>query len=611
VPHFDVFHRLTALVSLFSVLISWTIPIAASAQQPQMAKHTPWGTGNTQGSAAPKGRQNVQGIPGSDTAHPTEPSRDNAFSMTINRYGIVATLQTLASTAGTAILERGGSAVDAAIAANAALGVIEPKTNGIGGDLFAIVWDAKAKKLYALNASGWSAQAETIEAMKAKGVTGLSETGIESVTVPGAVAGWQALHDRFGKLSLAEDMRPAIALAENGFPVTETDSAAWKTYGMPFANRPAFASVFLPHGTYPKVGEIFRNPDLAASLRLVGEKGRDAFYKGPIAQAILKLSREEGGLLTAADLADFQPEWVEPVSTTYHGWTVYETPPNTQGIAALTMLNIMEQFPLREWGHDDPRTLHTELEAKALAYSDMLHYVGDPRTSDIPTAKLISKSLGKERAKLVDQRANCNVLPSVLTDQLAKLSSDTTYLAVVDRDGNEVSLIQSNDGNFGGGLVAEHTGFPLQNRGNGFSLTPGQPNSLAGRKRPLHTIIPAFMQKDGVSISFGVMFGFNQAQAHAQFVANVVDFDMNIQAALDAARFNKGNSGCGVNIESGYPIATFEELFVRGHEVTIVPRYSQVMGRGNAVMHDDKLGVNFGASDPRADGQAAAEMPPF
>ena len=344
---------------------------------------------------------------------------------------------------------------------------------------------------------------------------------------------------------------------------------------------------------------------------MVGEKGRDAFYKGSIAQAILKLSRQEGGLLTAADLADFQPEWVEPVSTTYHGWTVYETPPNTQGIAALTMLNIMEHFPLREWGHDDPRTLHTELEAKALAYADMLHYVGDPRTADIPTAKLISKSLGNERSKLVGTRANCNVLPSVLTDQLAKLSSDTTYLAVVDRDGNEVSLIQSNDGNFGGGLVADHTGFPLQNRGNGFSLTPGQPNSLAGHKRPLHTIIPAFMQKDGVSISFGVMFGFNQAQAHAQFVANVVDFDMNIQAALDAARFNKDNSGCGVNIESGYPIATFEELFVRGHQVTIVPRYSQVMGRGNAVMHDDRLGVNFGASDPRADGQAAAEMPPF
>ena len=275
------------------------------------------------------------------------------------------------------------------------------------------------------------------------------------------------------------------------------------------------------------------------------------------------------------------------------------------------MLNIMENFPLREWGHDDPRTLHTELEAKALAYSDMLHYVGDPRTSDIPTAKLISKSLGKERAKLIGARANCNVLPSVLTDQLARLSSDTTYLAVVDRDGNEVSLIQSNDGNFGGGLVAEHTGFPLQNRGNGFSLTPGQPNSLAGHKRPLHTIIPAFMQKDGVSIAFGIMFGFNQAQAHAQFVANVVDFDMNIQAALGAARFNKENSGCGVNIENGYPPSTFEELFVQGHEVTIVPRYSQVMGRGNAVMHDDKLGVNFGASDPRADGQAVPEMPPF
>ena len=540
-----------------------------------------------------------------------EPGRDNAFSMTINRYGIAATLQTLASQAGTAILARGGNAVDAAIAANAAVGVIEPMMNGMGGDLFAIIWDNKAKKLYALNSSGWSAAAQSIDAMKAKGITTMSGSSIYSVTVPGAVAGWDALHKRFGKLTLAQDLAPAIALAANGFPVTETDSANWEKYGMGFLNRPAFASVFLPSGTYPKVGEMFKNPDVAASLRLVGEKGRDAFYKGPIAESILKLSKEEGGFLTAADLADFQPEWVEPVSTTYHGWKIYETPPNTQGIAALSMLNIMEQFPLREWGHDSPKTLHIELEAKALAYADMLHYVGDPRTNEIPTAKLISKSLGVERAKLIGPRANCNVLPSVLTDQLAKLATDTTYLAVVDRDGNEVSLIQSNAGNFGSGLVPEKTGFVLQNRGSGFSMTPGQPNSLAGHKRPLHTIIPAFMQKDGISIAFGIMSGFNQAQAHAQFVANIVDFDMNLQAAMDAARFNRGNSGCAVNIESGYPLSTFEDLFVKGHQITIVPRYSLVMGRGNAVMHDDKLNVNFGASDPRADGQAVPEQPPF
>jgi gamma-glutamyltranspeptidase/glutathione hydrolase len=617
----DLLRRLTATTSLVLMLSPFANSVTASAQfsiaPPAMPARTSaagHGQGEHQARLEGKGSPSQPTVTGGGMPERTylpEPGRDNAFSMTINRYGISATLQTLASQAGAAILERGGSAVDAAIAANAAVGVIEPMMNGMGGDLFAIVWDNKAKKLYALNSSGWSAAAQSIDAMKAKGITTMSGSSIYSVTVPGAVAGWDALHQRFGKLTLAQDLAPAVALAANGFPVTETDSANWEKSGMVFLDRPSFASVFLPKGTYPKVGEMFKNPTVAASLKLVGERGRDAFYKGPIAESILKTSKEEGGFLTAADLANFQPEWVEPVSTTYHGWKIYETPPNTQGIAALSMLNIMEQFPLRDWGHDSSKTLHVELEAKALAYADMLHYVGDPRTNEIPTAKLISKGLGIERAKLIGPRANCNVLPSVLTDQLAKLATDTTYLAVVDRDGNEVSLIQSNAGNFGSGLVPENTGFVLQNRGSGFSMTPGQPNSLAGHKRPLHTIIPAFMQKDGISIAFGIMSGFNQAQAHAQFVANIVDFDMNIQAAMDAARFNKGNSGCGVNIESGYPLSTFEDLFVKGHQITIVPRYSLVMGRGNAVMHDDKLGVNFGASDPRADGQAVPEQPPF
>ena len=546
-----------------------------------------------------------------DRQHPREPSRDNAFSMTINRYGIAATLQTLASQASATILAKGGNAVDAAIAANAALGVIEPMMNGIGGDLFAIVWDPKEKKMYALNASGWSAKAETIEAMKAKGLTRMGESSIYSVTVPGAVAGWEALHARFGQLPLAADLAPAIALAENGFPVTETDSANWVEYGMKFKDRPAFASVFLPGGTYPRVGQLFRNPDLANSLRLIAKDGADAFYRGPIADAMVKLSDEQNGFLTETDFADYKPEWVEPVSTTYHGWRVWETPPNTQGIAALSMLNVMELYPLREWGHDSAKTLHIEMEAKALAYADMLHYVGDPRTEEIPTAKLISKELAKERAKGITDRANCKVLPSDRKEQLDKLQSDTTYLATVDRDGTVVSLIQSNAGNFGAGLVAEHTGFVLQNRGTGFYMEPGQPNSLAGHKRPLHTIIPAMMQKDGQTIGFGIMSGFNQAQAHAQFVANVVDFDMNLQAAMDAARFNKDNSGCRVNLEDGYPRKVMEQLAAQGHQINLVPRYSQVMGRGNAVMHDDKSGVNFGASDPRADGQAVPEQPPY
>lgn len=543
--------------------------------------------------------------------HPHEPSRDNAFSMTINKYGIAATLQTLASQASATILAKGGNAVDAAIAANAAVGVIEPMMNGIGGDLFAIVWDPKEKKVYAINASGWSPKGETIEAMKARGVTKMSGSSIYSVTVPGAVAGWEALHKKFGKLPLSVDLAPAIALAENGFPVTETDSANWNQYGMSFKDRSAFASVFLPNGTYPKVGQMFRNPDIANSLRLIGQKGADAFYRGPIADAIVKISKENNGFMTKEDLADYRPEWVTPVSTTYHGWKVYETPPNTQGIAALSMLNVMELYPLRQWGHDSARTLHIEMEAKALAYSDMLHYVGDPRVEDIPTAKLVSKALAKERAKGITDKANCKVLPSDRKEQLDKLQSDTTYLATVDRDGMVVSFIQSNAGNFGAGLVPEHTGFALQNRGSGFYMEPGQPNSLAGHKRPLHTIIPAMMQKDGVTIGFGIMSGFNQAQAHAQFVANVVDFDMNIQAAMDAARFNKGNSGCMVNIEDGYPKEVLEQLAAQGHQINLVPRYSQVMGRGNATMHDDALGVNFGASDPRADGQAVPEQPPY
>jgi gamma-glutamyltranspeptidase / glutathione hydrolase len=288
-----------------------------------------------------------------------EPGRDNAFSMTVTQYGVTATLQTLASAAGSVILSKGGNAIDAAIAANAAVGVVEPSMNGVGGDLFAIYWDNKAKKLYAINASGWSPAGWTPEAFKEKHIDGLR--GIWSVTVPGVVAGWQALHDRFGKLSLAEDLKPAEALAETGFPVSEANSVEWEKYGMPFANQPEFARVFLPNGSYVHLGQMFKNPDVARTLRMIGEQGRDAFYKGEIAKAILETSREEGGVMTAADLADYQPEWVTPISTTYHGWSVYEIPPNTQGVAALSMLNIMEHFPLTELGHDDPRTLHAEM----------------------------------------------------------------------------------------------------------------------------------------------------------------------------------------------------------------------------------------------------------
>jgi gamma-glutamyltranspeptidase / glutathione hydrolase len=542
-----------------------------------------------------------------------DPAREQSRSMVMTQYGIVATSQAVASQAGAAILARGGSAVDAAIAANAALGVIEPMMNGVGGDLFAIVYDAKTKKLYGLNASGWAPKSMSIESLKAKGmVDEIPATGIDSVTVPGAVAGWDALRQRFGKLAMAEDVAPAVALAEKGIAVPETDAENWRSFGLPFAGSPGFARVFLPDGKVPATGEIFRNPELAATLRRIGEHGRDGFYKGTTAEAMLKLSREQHGFLEADDLADFQPEWVEPVSTTYHGWTVWEMPPNGQGIAALSMLNIMERFPLAAWGHNSQKSLHVEIEAQKMAYADLAHYIGDPRASHIPVEQLISKQLAAKRATQITEHAQCNVLPSELSQQMARLSSDTTYLAVVDHEGNEVSLIQSNSGAFGSGLVAEGTGFVLQNRAGGFTLKPGQPNTLRPRTRPLHTIIPGFMQKGDQRIAFGIMGGFNQAQAHAQFVSNIADFQMNIQAALEGARFRKlGFAGCKVAIENGVAPAVIDGLRKQGHEITVELRYSQTMGRGNAVEHHESTGVNYGATDPRADGEAVPEQVPF
>jgi gamma-glutamyltranspeptidase / glutathione hydrolase len=542
-----------------------------------------------------------------------DPAREQSRSMVMTQYGIVATSQAVASQAGAAVLARGGSAADAAIAANAALGVIEPMMNGVGGDLFAIVYDARTKTLYGLNASGWAPKGMSVDALKAKGVVDeIPEAGIDSVTVPGAVAGWDALRRRFGKLSMAEDVAPAVALADKGIAVPETDAENWQSFGIPFANSAGFAHAFLPDGKAPVTGQLFRNPELAETLRRIGEHGRDGFYKGPTAEAILKLSREQHGFLDANDLIDFQPEWVEPVSTTYHGWTVWEMPPNGQGIAALSMLNIMERFPIAEWGHDSQKALHVEIEAQKLAYADLQHYIGDPHASHIPVAELISKQLAAKRAAEITDRAACKVLPSGLTRQLARLSSDTTYLAVVDHEGNEVSLIQSNSGAFGSGLVAEGTGFVLQNRAGGFTLKPGQPNTLRPRTRPLHTIIPGFMQRGDARIAFGIMGGFNQAQAHAQFVSNIADFHMNIQAALEGARFRKlGFSGCKVAIENGVAPDVIDGLRKQGHEVTVELRYSQVMGRGNAVEHHDSTGVNYGATDPRADGEAVPEQMPF
>lgn len=541
-----------------------------------------------------------------------DPHRDYAESQTISRFGIVATSQTLASQAGAAVLERGGSAVDAAIAANAALGVIEPMMNGVGGDLFAIVYDAKTQKVYGINSSGWAPKGMSIEFLRAHGITKkIPGSSAQSVTVPGAVAGWAALHGKFGKLSLKNDLAPATYMAQHGVPIPEMDAQAWKIFAPQFQKSPGFAPTFLPEGHPLGTGEVFRNPDLAGTLGQIAANGANGFYRGPVAAAMVDFLDSLGNPMSREDLAEFSPEWVEPISTTYHGWTVRELPPNGQGIAALEMLNIMERFPLKDYGHNSVPALHTMIEAKKLAYADLARYVGDPRFSHIPVDELLSKDFAEKRAKLIGNTASCEVAPAELTTELTRAGKDTTYLTAVDREGNIVSLIQSNAGAFGAGLVAPGTGFVLQNRGTGFTLEPGKPNSLAPRKRPFHTIIPALLSKGDVTIGFGIMGGLNQPQAHAQFVSNIVDFGMNIQEALDAPRFTKPTfNGCDVLIESRVPESVRAKLAEKGHQVQTVDAYSQKMGRGNAVMVDSH-GIKHGGSDPRADGEAIPENPEY
>ncbi|MCI0573272.1 MAG: gamma-glutamyltransferase family protein, partial [Myxococcaceae bacterium] len=396
--------------------------------------------------------------------------------MVTTQWGIVAASQPLAARVGTEILERGGNAVDAAIAANAAIGLMEPTGNGIGGDLFAIVYDAKTGQLYGLNASGWSASGSSAESMKARGETQMPQMGIHTVTVPGTVAGWEALRERFGTKPLSELLAPAISYAENGFPVSEIIAGHWAASTPMLAAHPNSAATFLPGGRAPGAGEVFRNPDLGNSLRLIARDGPKAFYEGPIAQAILQLSEEQGGTLTAADLAEFKPEWVQPIHTTYRGWTVTELPPNETGIAALMMLNIMEQFPIGEWGPHTTKAMHTMIEAKKLAFADLIRYIGDPRVSQLPVSELLSKSHGQAQATRIDPaKAACNVQPSRLEGFTSSGGTDTIFLSVIDKEGNMVSLIQSNYMGFGSGLVPPGTGFMLHNRGGLFTLEDNHP----------------------------------------------------------------------------------------------------------------------------------------
>jgi len=532
-------------------------------------------------------------------------------SVITTKYGIVAASQPMAAASGIQILERGGNAVDAAIATNAVIGLMEPMSNGMGGDLFAIIYEAKSGKLYGLNSSGWAAKAETPELLGSKGITAMPYDGVWPVTVPGTVAGWAAMRERFGTKPFAELLEPAIYYAENGVPINQVTAGLWRANEKYLASQPGAKSTYLVGGERaPGFGEIWKNPDLAKSFRRVAEYGRDGFYTGPTAEAIVDTIREYGGVMTLEDLSDFQPEWVDPISTTYRGWTVYEIPPNTQGIAALMMLNIMEQFPMSEYGFHSAKSLHTMIEAKKLAYADMLQYVGDPNFSKIPVEQLLSKERAARRAKLIGERANCNVVADQIPEFTNAKGSETIYMTVIDKDGNIVSLIQSNYAGFGSLIVPKGTGFVLQNRGALFTLQPNQPNTLAAHKRPLHTIIPVFMKKSDTSIGFGIMGGWNQAQAHAQFVANIADYGMNIQQALEAGRFSKQDfAGCEVPIEDSVPEAARNQLITMGHQLRVEPRRTSRFGFGQAVM-DDHTGVHFGASDPRHDGEAIPQPGP-
>jgi len=460
-----------------------------------------------------------------------------------------------------------------------------------------------------LNSSGWAPRGLSIEYLKQKGIFQMPQAGIDSVTVPGAVEGWSKAHARFGKLPWKDLFTPAIYYAEHGYPVPELIHGFWEDAAQALKQTPEAERIYLPAGKVPEIGEMFSNPDLGKTLRLIAEGGRDAFYRGEIAQSIVATSTELGGTMKPDDLADFSAEWVEPISVDYHGWKVYELPPNGQGMAALEMLNIMSTLQPDKAGPLAPMELHNRIEAMKLAYSDLYRYNADPRFAKVPVKGLLAPDYAKLRASLIDPaKANCTPASG------SPARSDTTYLAAVDKDGNIASLIQSNYDAFGSGVAVKGRGFVLQDRGGLFVLDPSHPNALAPRKRPFHTIIPAFMEQGDVHIGFGIMGGANQPLAHAQFVSNFVDYGMNIQAALSEPRFTvrptEPGIGCDIIIESRVPAETLTELEKKGHKFKVRKEYSTAMGRGQVVLHNSKSNVNFAASDPRADGSAEPEPVP-
>ena len=531
-------------------------------------------------------------------------------SEVIARNGMAATSQPLATQAALEILKLGGTAVDAAIAANAVLGLVEPVSNGIGGDLFAIVWDSTSARLHGLNASGRSPATLTLEHFKKQGFTKIPPYGPLPVTVPGCVDGWVELHKRFGRLSFEVILGPAIRYAEDGFPLSEIIADDWRGNAARLELYPGFKEVFMPGGRAPRKGEIFRNPALAGTLRKIAAGGRDAFYRGLVARTIADYLKKQGGFLSEEDLASHTSEWVDPVSTNYRGYDVWELPPNTQGIAALQMLNILEAYDLKSLGFGSAGYVHLFVEAKKLAFEDRARFYADPEFSKVPVKELISKPYAEARRKLLNPN---KASTTVEAGNPALGISDTIYLTTADKEGNMVSFIQSNFRGMGSGMTPEGLGFVLQDRGELFSLKEGEANVYAPRKRPFHTIIPAFITKEGKPfVSFGVMGGDMQPQGHVQIVVNLVDFGMNLQEAGDAPRIyhvksseptgERMTDGGLVYLESGFPMETVRELIKMGHKVG-----STVGGFGGyqAIRRDAETGVLYGASESRKDGMAA------
>jgi gamma-glutamyltranspeptidase/glutathione hydrolase len=529
-------------------------------------------------------------------------------SEVIAKHGMAATSQPLATQVAIDILKKGGNAIDAAIAANAALGLMEPTGNGIGGDIFAIIWDAKTQKLYGLNGSGKSPKSLSLEYFKETGYEKIPVYGPLPVSVPGCVDGWFEMHKKFGKLRMEEVLQPAIDYAREGFPVSELIAYYWNEDIGILEKFPGFKETYMPNGKAPAKGEIFKNPYLANTLEKIAKGGRDAFYKGDIAKTIAKYMKEQGGFLTYEDLASHTSEWVEPISTNYRGYDVWELPPNGQGTAALQILNILETYDIASMQFGSTEYIHTFTEAKKLAFEDRAKYYSDPAFNDLPIDQLISKEYAAERKELINPNRAARNYPAGEPEK-----GNTIYLTVADQYGNMISLIQSNYQGMGSGMTPTELGFCLQDRGELFSLDAEHMNCFEPGKRPFHTIIPAFITKDGKPyMSFGVMGGSMQPQGHAQIVVNMIDFGMNLQEAGDAPRLRHSGSsqptgtkmtdGGTLNLESGFEYEVIRELKKKGHKINFT-----VGGFGGyqAIMFDEKNGVYYGASESRKDGQAS------